>query len=94
NGGFTKTELAQGITDGKFKGDQALVAGAIYDTFDQVKSGTVKKMLGTARVTPKDMAAEFSNIKGGERQFHQVDDLTYWADNQKNLQKYSGDGSG
>lgn len=95
NGSVTKENLAREIENGTFKGSEAQVAGALYDSFDQIKTpGKLSKMLFTQKISESDVSKTISNVKDGEKRFHDVDDLTYWADNQNNLQRFSSDGSG
>jgi hypothetical protein len=95
-GSITRAQLAQGMDNSTFRGDQAQVAGALYDTFSQLKPNSAATKFSPTgdQINGQDLAAVIGRIKNGEAQFHDVDGLTYWADNQKNLQRFSSNGSG
>jgi hypothetical protein len=93
-GSVTRAALAKNIEDGTFKGSEAQVAGALYESFDQIKPAGKLSSIFTRKINEKDISTMMSKVKDSEKQFHDIDDLTYWSDNQKNLQRFSSDGSG
>ena len=95
SGSVSKEQLAREIENGAFKGEQAMVAGALYNTFDQIKTPSrLNRMLFTTKINASDISKSIGKVKDGEKQFHEIDDLSYWATSKNNLQRFSGDDSG
>ena len=97
-GSVTKTDLAKSIESGALKGDEAIVATALYNNFDNVKPAAgILSGFGIGKpqaITHEDISALSQKGITAEKQWHEVDNLTAWADDHGGLERLSHGASG
>jgi hypothetical protein len=91
-GKVTLPELATAMQNDKFTGQDAQALAAVYDNFDRIQNlAGGRSLLGSRTVTTGDIDALVNVATGAEKEYHERNNLAYWAVTQGNLKKLSPD---
>ena len=96
NGQITREKLGALVKTNELTGVQAQINAALYDNFSNIKklSNPTLGKDDTAPLSPKDIAKLCETAVTADAAMKRVDRLTFWADDQKNLQRFSTNSSG
>jgi hypothetical protein len=87
-------ELATAMQNDKFTGQEAQALAAVYHNFDRIQNlAGGSRVFRTSTVTTGDIDALVNVATVAEKEYHDRDNLAYWAVTQGNLKKLSPGGA-
>ena len=95
NGQISREKLGEDVKKGQLTGVEAQINAALYDNFADIKKlSPASSNKDSATLTSKDLSKLCDTALAADAAMKKVDQLTFWADDQKNLQRLSTNSAG